>query len=222
MKTSHGGTDRKRNVAKLVWSFAVAVAVTVVGLRYFRRKFDAEVARISELLKLAPGTTVTEVGAGKGEMTVRIARLVQPGGGVLSTEFDPKRLARVRRLVKKAGADNVTVLRGSESGAELPAESCDAIMMRVVYHHFTAPREMNRSLLRALRPGGTLAVIDFPPRPLLSLWTPKGIPDNRGGHGIRKDLLVKELSDAGFQKVRELDDWPSRSYCVVFRKPAAA
>jgi predicted methyltransferase len=91
--------------------------------------------------------------------------------------------------------------------------------MRGVYYHFTAPEAMGRSLFRALRPGGTLAVIDFPPRLLLSLCTPKGIPANRGGHGIRKALLKEELMEAGFDTVREHDDWPFRFYCEVFRKP---
>ncbi len=212
----------KRKLAWLSASLgAAAVAGVVLRLRRYRRKLEAEAARLSEALNLKPGAMVAEVGAGKGQLTLLLAQQVGPSGRVLSTEFEPKKLRKISRSVQKHGVENVTILQGSQTGSELPPESCDAIFMRGVYHHLTAPQEMNRNLFRALRPGGMLAVIDFPPRLLLSLWMPKGIPDNRGGHGIRKQLLEEEVTLVGFQRMREYDDWPSRLYCVVFRKPAA-
>jgi ubiquinone/menaquinone biosynthesis C-methylase UbiE len=216
----------KRKLAKLAWLSAAvgsaAAAATVLGVRYYRRKLDTEATRLSEVLNLVPGMTVVEVGAGKGGMSIRIARRVLPGGRVLSTEFEPKKLLRIHSSVHKSGLNNIVAMQGNKSGAELWPECYDAIYMRTVYHHFTAPDEMNRSLFRALRPGGILAVIDFPPRLLLSLCTPKGIPDNRGGHGIRKELVIQELGQVGFQPVREYHDWPFGLYCVVFRKPGQA
>jgi SAM-dependent methyltransferase len=94
--------------------------------------------------------------------------------------------------------------------------------MRGVYHHLTDPAAMDASLLRALRPGGTLAVIDFAPRLLLAPWTPKGIPSDRGGHGIRHELTTAELEQAGFDAVRTFESWPGGCYCVLFQKPIAA
>jgi ubiquinone/menaquinone biosynthesis C-methylase UbiE len=212
--------DQKRKLVWLAAALGTAAVTTVVGVRYFRKKLDEESARLGDVLNLSPGQVVAEIGAGKGQMTLRVARLVRPGGRVHSTEFEPKKLRHLRRSVEKSGLGNVSVIKGNETGMELSSQSCDAIFMRSVYHHFTAPTDMTRSLFRALRPGGTLAVIDFPPRVLLSLWTPKGIPENRGGHGIRKTLLRQELIEAGFEPLQEWDDWPFRMYCVVFRKPA--
>ena len=90
--------------------------------------------------------------------------------------------------------------------------------MRDVYHHFTKPDEMDRSLFRSLKRGGLLAVIDMNPR--AGTTVPDGVPANREGHGIPQKLLIKELTDAGFVLEKVDSSWPNRDlYCVVFRKP---
>ena len=47
---------------------------------------------------------------------------------------------------------------------------------------------------------------------------PKGVPANRGGHGMPKQLLIEELTAAGFQVVASPTGWPAPDYCVVFKK----
>jgi SAM-dependent methyltransferase len=111
------------------------------------------------------------------------------------------------------------VLQAAEKQTNLPNECCDGIVLRRVYHHLTAPVEMDASLLRSLKPGGELAIIDFAPQKWLSESDPvKGVPANRGGHGIPKNILIEELTAAGFKVDKVFDDWPD-GYCVVFRKP---
>ena len=74
-----------------------------------------------------------------------------------------ERLRRLREAVVAAKLDNVTVLEAYASDTGLPPNCCDAIVLRRVYHHLTDPSGLNAGLLRALRPGGVLAVVDFPP-----------------------------------------------------------
>jgi len=114
----------------------------------------------------------------------------------------------------------VAVVQGTEKQTNLPDRCCDEIVLRRVYHHFTAPMEMDASLLRALKAGGELAVIDFAPRKGLSETDPvEGVPANRGGHGIPKNILIEEVTKAGFRLQRVLDDWPDDSYCLILQKP---
>ena len=94
--------------------------------------------------------------------------------------------------------------------------------MRGVYHHVTRPVETNASLHQALRANGRLAVVDFPPGWFLStFFRVKGVPANRGGHGVPPDLVIGELETAGFRLERRIDKWDGRSYCLVFQKQAA-
>jgi hypothetical protein len=51
---------------------------------------------------------------------------------------------------------------------------------------------MVRSLAESLRPGGRLAIVDFPPRPNSKI--PPGVPANGGGNGIRPDIVEREIS----------------------------
>lgn len=176
-----------------------------------------EAGLIAELLELAPGRTVADVGAGNGRFSVHLARVVGEQGRVFATEVDERDLEDLRERVEEAGLTNVTVVAGTQEDTGLPAACCDAILLRRVYHHFTDPPAMRADLLRALRPGGVIAVIDFVPND----WKPpKGVPD-RGGHGVRAEEVVREMIDDGFELVRRVEGWQGEGddYCLLFRRP---
>jgi ubiquinone/menaquinone biosynthesis C-methylase UbiE len=173
------------------------------------RADGAEMPRLRQVLALEAGKVVADVGAGKGELTLALAREVGPAGRVYSTEIDAARLSRLR-----AGRPgNVTVVESASHATGLPPNCCDAIVLRRVYHHLTEPASINASLLQALRPGGVLAVIDFPPP---FFW-------GRGSLGVPAKAVVSEVAGSGFELLHLLDDWPGRgplqTYCAVFRKP---
>ena len=201
----------KRNLLLIALIFAT-IALPVCGQEY-----KEESARLAQLLKLNAGSVVAEIGAGGGEMMLDAAQRVGPTGHVYATEVSTEKLPHLKELAAAEKDHNITVLEGSQAGTNLPPECCDAIYMRRVYHHFTEPQKMDASLFQSLKPGGMLAVIDFPPRS----WLPpvKGVPANRGGHGMPKKILIQELIRAGFQVVDQPSDWPNENYCVVFRKP---
>ena len=180
-------------------------------------EFDSESGELAELLRLAPGLTAAEVGAGDGEMTVEVAHIVGPAGRVYSTEVKQDKVDDIVEAASEAGVGNVVAVLGEFEDAKLPADCCDAIFMRRVYHHFVAPEAMNASLHAALRPGGRLAVIDFNPR--TTYPEVKDVPESRGGHGMPIDLLIEELTAAGFVLEERIDDWRRREYCVVVSKP---
>jgi SAM-dependent methyltransferase len=191
------------------------------------RPGGTEMSRLREVLRLRPNISVADVGAGGGELTVALAAAVGPSGHVFSTDIDPKALEQIRARVAAAALRNVTVVQAQGKDTGLPMNCCDAIVLRRVYHHLSDPAAMNVELLRAVRHGGVLAVIDFPPTlSWLWPWPPKGVPSNRNGHGVAAGLVVDEVTASGFELVKVIDDWPGRgpleSYCALFLKPRAA
>lgn len=199
--------------------FAAAGAYAYV--QYRKAQLDAEASHLAEVLALKPGARVGDIGAGVGNTAVRIARRVGTTGRVFAVEVEERKLEKLRKRQEKEELANIEVVAGETDDCRLAAKSCDALFLRGAYHHLTDPGAMNQSLLRALRPGGTLAVIDFAPRLLLKPWTPKGIPENRGGHGVPRPIVEAELEAAGFEPVRSIPDWPGGRFCVVVQKPIA-
>jgi predicted methyltransferase len=175
-----------------------------------------EAERITSALDLKPGLHVADVGAGDGEWTEVLARSVGPGGHVYATEVDEAELEKVRRRASDARLENVTTLLGTQDESGLAESCCDAILLRLVYHHFTAPARMRQSLRRALRPGARLAVVDIDPQ---KSWRAlPGVPE-RGGHGIAERDLVAEMTADGFEVAARYPEWNGDHdrYCVVFR-----
>jgi ubiquinone/menaquinone biosynthesis C-methylase UbiE len=182
---------------------------------------ELEVPELAKLFELKPGMTVADVGAGFGAWTVRFSRAVGPSGRVYATDIGAAQLAALRDAVKRDGLTNVTVVEGATDTTNLPAACCDAILIRDAYHHLTQPEPIVKSLAAALKPGGRLAVIDFPPRPKSDV--PSGVPADRLGHGVPPEVVQREVGGV-LTHVRTISTWapdsqPAALYLVLFRKP---
>ena len=173
-----------------------------------------EMPWLKEMLALRAGMVVADVGAGKGQLTLALAGAVGPVGHVFSSEIDPARVQALREAVADASLSNVTIVEARTNESGLRAGCCDAIVLRRVYHHLTEPGAINASLLRALRPGGQLAVIDIPPL----FFFPA-----RSSLGIAPQVVINEVTASGFEMRQLRTDWPGRgpleSYCALFQKP---
>jgi SAM-dependent methyltransferase len=169
---------------------------------------DVEVPRLVTLLGLEPGTRVADVGAGLGAWTLRFSRWTGSAGHVYATDIGDVQLASLRDLVAREALSNVTVMMGAADSTSLPPGCCDAIVVRNVYHYFTEPAAMVRSFAASLKPGGRLAVVDFPPRPNSPL--PPGVPANRGGNGVPPEIVEREVGVL-FRHIVTVPNWSPES-----------
>ncbi len=142
----------------------LACAVAVVFAAQVRGDAAGEVGRLAELMGWKAGIFVADIGAGDGEYTFAAVERVGATGRVYATEIDAKKIAALKSEAAKRKLENVIVVESKEAETNLPAGCCDAIFLRRVYHHLTKPVEFDAGLVRSLKSGGRLAIIDFPPR----------------------------------------------------------
>lgn len=203
-------TNRKRLLSLLLAGVAAILAVQASG------NAADQIKRLARLMGWEPGATVADIGAGDGKYSFAAAKQVGAAGKVYATEIDAKKLEQLRGEVAKRKLQNVVVVDSKEADTNLPTGCCEAIFLRRVYHHLTKPAEFDANLVRSLKPGGRLAIIDFPPR--AGLDPVEGVPSNRGGHGIPQKIVIEELTAAGLQMEKVVNDWPDDDYCVLFLK----
>ena len=211
------------------WRIASLTLVTaatgswLIVSRTLAASVRTESAQLATVLGVREGSRVADVGAGKGTYALELARLVGPRGHVFATEIDSKRRRHIQSAAARAVLQHVSVVEAREVDTGLERSCCDAIYLRGVYHHITRPVETSASLHQALRPGGRLAVVDFSPGWFLStFFRVRGVPANRGGHGVPPDVVIAELEAAGFMLERRIDRWDGRLYCLVFEKPGGS
>ncbi len=145
-------------------------------------------------LSIGEGSRVADVGAGAGYFTEHLAKAVGATGRVFAVDISERALAQLRRLVDEAGLDNVEVIRGEPDDPKLPARSLDAVLVVDAYHEMTEYEAMLAGMLKALKAGGRLVMLD------------RGATDpslSRDGqvakHELSIDLVERELTEAGFE-----------------------
>jgi SAM-dependent methyltransferase len=161
-----------------------------------------EFEAVARAMRIGPGETVADIGAGSGYYVVRLSPLVGSRGKVLAEDVTPSYLADLERRVKDLG--NVTVVRGEPHDPRLPPDSVDAVVLVHMYHEITQPFGLLYNLAPAMRPGGRVGILDA-----------NAIPSR---HGTPPALLRCELSAAGY---RETGFHPMKggAYLAVFEAP---
>lgn len=144
-----------------------------------------EAKLVMEWSQISPGMTLADIGAGEGYYTVRLAEKVGPRGRVLAEDIDPGALERLGRRIERERLDNVSIKLGTPDHPNLPAGSFDRIFMVHMYHEVAEPYAFLWHLRPALKPGGSVIVVDAD-RPT-------------DQHGMPPDLLFCEFNALGFR-----------------------
>ena len=162
------------------------------------------------LLRIQKGATVADVGAGSGNITIRLAKQVGPMGKVYANDVQPGMLEILQKNVGKAKLTNVVPVLGAFDDPKLPAESIDLAIMVDVYHEFSEPQKMLQRLREAIKPGGRLVLLEYraedPEVPILR------------EHKMTKAQVKLEVENEGFKQSRVFDDLPWQ-HLFVFTRP---
>jgi ubiquinone/menaquinone biosynthesis C-methylase UbiE len=162
-----------------------------------------------ELIGVAKGSTVADIGAGNGYMTWRLAERVGPTGKVFANDIQPEMLEMLRANMQQRKLRNVETVLGSFDDPKLPANALDLVILVDVYHEFSEPRLMLRRIREALKPEGRLVLLEYrgedPAVPI------------RPEHKMTVAQVRAELEPEGYRVDRVLEGLP-RQHILIFKK----
>ncbi len=159
--------------------------------------------QVLSFLGVSPGMKVVDIMAGGGYYTELLSRVVGPQGVVyahnhkLYYEFQSDKFVEQRLADQRLG----NVLRWDKElvQLDLPANQIDAIFVMLGFHDFywmkANPEQVISDLFDALKPGGTLGIVDH------SAIIGSGDTEAKDMHGIHRideQLVEQLLTQAGF------------------------
>ncbi|HEU4684563.1 MAG TPA: class I SAM-dependent methyltransferase [Nitrospira sp.] len=150
---------------------------------------------VIDKLTISPGSQVADLGAGGGYFTWYLAGAVGPEGQVYAVDIDETALRMIDQEMARRGVKNVKTVRADPHDPHLP-EAVDLVFSCDTYHHMKDRVAYFGALVRYLRPGARVAVLDFHPHGLFS-----GVL----GHGTAKEDVRREMEAAGYRLVNDYD-----------------
>jgi ubiquinone/menaquinone biosynthesis C-methylase UbiE len=156
-------------------------------------------------LRLQQGQVIADIGAGGGYFSLRFAEIVGKNGRVFAVDTSQNFLEYIKNEAEKKGLKNIETILVTGEKLSLPEQGLDLIFMRNVYHHLRNRVEYFRKIRHFLKPNGKVAIIEHDKSLALhSIF----------GHYVPKEIIIKEMEEAGFLVEREFDFLPSHSFII--------
>jgi predicted methyltransferase len=176
------------------------------------REIHRQREAIVKAVGIREGMVVADIGAGTGLFTMLFGKAAAPGGRVYAVEIAQKFVDHLGARAAKEKVSGVVPVLGTARSVELPDGVVDVAFICDVYHHFEYPADTMKSLWKAMKPGGTVVLIDFHRiAGKSSEWTMGHV---RAG----QEVFEREIAAAGFEKVGEEKGFLLENYFVRFRK----
>lgn len=173
------------------------------------REAEEAPSLLLKLLKIKPGMTITDLGAGSGYLTFPMAQMVGPKGKVFAVDIQQEMLDIIETRMKERNIRNIKTVMGTITDPKLPPNSTDLILMVDVYHEFDHPYEMTVGMVRALKPGGRLVFVEYraedPTVPIKPV------------HKMTEAQVKKEMAIHPLKWVETIGSLP-RQHIIIFSK----
>jgi SAM-dependent methyltransferase len=150
-----------------------------------------QVNRVMDILKIGPGKTVADIGAGSGWFTVRAAARVGQAGKVYAADINPEAIEYIAKRAQRESLSNVQTILSNPDDPLLPKEAVDAVLLLKTYHEVANPLALLGNLRTSLTPGARVGIIDR--------------EGNGTDHGVGRKIVENEASKAGYRLVETYD-----------------
>jgi ubiquinone/menaquinone biosynthesis C-methylase UbiE len=160
-------------------------------------------------LKITPGQTIADVGAGSGAVTGPLAIATGPTGVMYAVDIDQGLLTHIERRARDQQLGNIKTVLGAPADPKLPSP-VDLAFMHDVLHHVSDRVTYLKNLASYIKPGGRLALIDYRP--------------DTSPHRSQPELVVSEeqadawLRSVGLVRAETVPLFEDRYY-VIYSKP---
>ena len=150
-----------------------------------------------------------DIGAGTGFFSFPMSEQVTQGN-VYAVDIQDEMLDIIRKRMKQRGTTNVVPTKGTIEDTKLPAGIIDLVLLVDAYHEFSHPREMMESIVKALRPGGRVVLIEYRKEDPAVLIKPL--------HKMTQKQAILEMKAVGL-KWKETKKFLPKQHFMVFTKP---
>jgi ubiquinone/menaquinone biosynthesis C-methylase UbiE len=199
-------------IGKLYMGREIAKVMTYHGapwLERAERTKEEQPDLVLAAFELKQGMEVADIGAGSGYYSRRIAQIIGKSGTVYAVDIQPRMLKLIERDLARHTLANVKTVLATPKDPNLRAASLDLAVLVDVYHELEFPYEAMRAVVRALRPGGRLALVEFragdPNVPIKRL------------HTMTEEQVRREMAVHAVEWVNTVRDLPWQ-HVVLFRK----
>jgi ubiquinone/menaquinone biosynthesis C-methylase UbiE len=155
------------------------------------REDRLQINRVMDILGVAPGKAVADIGAGSGWFTVRAARRVGGSGLIYAIDINPEAIRYIGERARKEQLQNVKTILSEADNPRLPANSVDAVLLLKTYHEVAQPVTLLQNLRAALHPGAKVGIIDR--------------NGNGENHGVGREVVIREAHAAGYKLAEQYD-----------------
>lgn len=168
------------------------IAATASWPKYFNStaaKKWSQADRVVRILKIQKGQMIADIGAGGGYFSVLLARATGSAGKIYAADISTRSLDFINRYAHKQGVKNVITILARQDHSGLQNNSVDLVFLRNTYHHISKRVAYFRRLIKVLKPGARVVIIDY--HPWISIH-----------HSTKESLLHREMRQAGYRLIK--------------------
>ena len=169
------------------------------------RQEEENTALAISKMPLTDSSVVADIGAGTGYYTFRIAQKV-PRGKVYAVDVQDEFISYLSHKKEDLKQQNVTVIKGTATAVNLPANSVDLAIMVDVYHELLDPHEILQSLRTALKRNGKILLLEYRAEdPTIAI---------KELHKLSVNQANKEMAANGFKLVERQEFLPIQHFLL--------
>ena len=172
------------------------------------REKEEDVSTLIKNMKVRSVDHIADIGAGSGYHAFKLASLAK-NGLIYAIDIQSEMLNEIELKKKSNSILNIVTILGSEKGIDLPKHLLDKVLLVDVYHEFSYPFEMIKSIKDALKPNGLLFLIEY-------RGEDSSVPIKKI-HKMTEKQSVIEMKAAGFKLKENINNLPWQ-HCMIFEK----